>query len=94
MEKVKAAGVIRIGVDDAFPPMEYRDEKGNLIGFDVDLANEIGRRLGGVDIVWVPTAWDGGVILALQSGKFDMIQSALTITDERAEKIDFSPPYI
>jgi len=43
--------------------------------------------------VWVPTAWDG-VILALQSGKFDMIQSALTITDERAEKIDFSPPYI
>jgi polar amino acid transport system substrate-binding protein len=91
-EKIRAAGVIRIGVDDAFPPMEYRDEKGNLIGFDVDLANEIGRRLG-VDIVWVPTAWDG-VILALQSGKFDMIQSALTITDERAEKIDFSPPYI
>jgi polar amino acid transport system substrate-binding protein len=57
LEKVKAAGVIRIGVDDAFPPMEYRDEKGNLIGFDVDLADEIGRRLG-VDIVWVPTAWD------------------------------------
>lgn len=92
LEKVKAAGVIRIGVDDAFPPMEYRDEKGNLIGFDVDLAEEIGRRLG-VDIVWVPTAWDG-VILALQSGKFDMILSTLTITDERAEKIDFSPPYI
>ncbi|NLB73316.1 MAG: transporter substrate-binding domain-containing protein, partial [Firmicutes bacterium] len=40
LEKVKAAGVIRIGVDDAFPPMEYRDEKGNLIGFDVDLADE------------------------------------------------------
>jgi len=39
-EKIRAAGVIRIGVDDAFPPMEYRDEKGNLIGFDVDLANE------------------------------------------------------
>jgi polar amino acid transport system substrate-binding protein len=92
LEKVKAAGVIRIGVDDAFPPMEYRDEKGNLIGFDVDLADEIGKRLG-IDIVWVPTAWDG-VILALQSGKFDMILSTLTITDERAEKIDFSPPYI
>ncbi len=92
LEKIKAAGVIRIGVDDAFPPMEYRDEKGNLIGFDVDLADEIGKRLG-VDIVWVPTAWDG-VILALQSGKFDIILSTLTITDERAEKIDFSPPYI
>lgn len=92
LEKIRAAGVIRIGVDDAFPPMEYRDEKGNLIGFDVDLADEIGQRLG-VDIVWVPTAWDG-VILALQSGKFDMILSTLTITDERAEKIDFSPPYI
>lgn len=91
-ERIKAAGVIRIGVDDAFPPMEYRDEKGNLIGFDVDLANELGKRLG-VEIVWVPTAWDG-VILALQSGKFDMILSTLTITEERAQKIDFSPPYI
>jgi polar amino acid transport system substrate-binding protein len=91
-EKIKAAGAIRIGVDDAFPPMEYRDEKGNLIGFDVDLADEIGRRLG-IDILWVPTAWDG-VILGLQAGKFDMILSTLTITNERAEKIDFSPPYI
>ncbi|NLS45136.1 MAG: amino acid ABC transporter substrate-binding protein [Firmicutes bacterium] len=92
LERIRAAGVIRIGVDDAFPPMEYRDEKGNLVGFDVDLANEIGSRLG-VDIVWVPTAWDG-VILALQSGKFDMIQSTLTITEERAREVDFSPPYI
>ncbi len=91
-EKIKAAGAIRIGVDDAFPPMEYRDEKGNLIGFDVDLADEIGKRLG-IDILWVPTAWDG-VILGLQAGKFDMILSTLTITNERAEKIDFSPPYI
>jgi len=90
-EKIRAAGVIRIGVDDAFPPMEYRDEKGNLIGFDVDLANEIGRRLG-VDIVWVPLHGTGNPCASVR--KFDMIQSALTITDERAEKIDFSPPYI
>ncbi|MCR4401346.1 MAG: basic amino acid ABC transporter substrate-binding protein [Firmicutes bacterium] len=92
LAKVKAAGVLRIGVDDAFPPMEYRDEKGKLIGFDVDLADEIGRRIG-VAIEWVPTAWDG-VILALQSGKFDIILSSMTITEERAKMIDFSPPYI
>ena len=92
LAKVKAAGVLRIGVDDAFPPMEYRDDKGKLIGFDVDLADEIGRRLG-VAIEWVPVAWDG-VILALQSGKFDIILSSMTITKERAKQIDFSPPYI
>ncbi|MBC7083381.1 MAG: amino acid ABC transporter substrate-binding protein [Firmicutes bacterium] len=92
LARVKAAGVLRIGVDDAFPPMEYRDDKGKLIGFDVDLADEIGRRLG-VAIEWVPTAWDG-VILALQSGKFDIILSSMTITEERAKKVDFSPPYI
>ncbi len=92
LDKVKAAGVLKIGVDDAFPPMEYRDEKGQIVGFDVDLANEIGRRLG-VAIEWVPTAWDG-VILALQSGKFDMILSSMTITEERAKRVDFSPPYI
>ncbi|MGE5572431.1 MAG: amino acid ABC transporter substrate-binding protein [Bacillota bacterium] len=92
LARVKAAGVLRIGVDDAFPPMEYRDEQGKLIGFDVDLADEIGRRLG-VAIEWVPTAWDG-VILALESGKFDMILSSMTITEERAKKVDFSPPYI
>lgn len=92
LAKIKAAGVLRIGVDDAFPPMEYRDEKGKLTGFDVDLADEIGRRLG-VAIEWVPTAWDG-VILALQSGKFDIILSSMTITEERAKMLDFSPPYI
>ncbi len=92
LERVKAAGVLRIGVDDAFPPMEYRNEKGELIGFDVDLAKEIGKRLG-VTMEWVPTAWDG-VILALQSGKFDIIMSSMTITEERAKKMDFSPPYI
>lgn len=92
LERVKAAGVLKIGVDDAFPPMEYRNEKGELIGFDVDLADAIGKRLG-VAIEWVPTAWDG-VILALESGKFDMILSTMTITAERAKKVDFSPPYI
>lgn len=92
LDRVKAAGVLKIGVDDAFPPMEYRNEKGEIIGFDVDLAKEIGRRIG-VAIEWVPTAWDG-VILALQSGKFDIILSSMTITEERAKKVDFSPPYI
>lgn len=92
LARVRAAGVLKIGVDDAFPPMEYRNEKGELIGFDVDLANEVGRRLG-IAIEWVPTAWDG-VILALQAGKFDIIWSTMTITEERAKKVDFSPPYI
>ena len=91
-EKVKKAGVLAIGLDDAFPPMGYRVEDGTLIGFDIDVAEEAGKRLG-VKIKWQPTAWDG-VIHSLNSGKFDCIWNGMTITKERSEKVAFSKPYI
>ncbi|MBO8127169.1 MAG: amino acid ABC transporter substrate-binding protein [Firmicutes bacterium] len=92
LERVKKAGKLVIGIDDAYPPMEFRDENNQLVGFDIDLAREIGKRLG-VEVEWVPTEWNG-VILALNSGKFDIILSAMSITEERAKQVDFSPPYI
>lgn len=88
----KSAGEIKIGVDDSYPPMEYRDDKNNLVGFDVDFGNAVGKKLG-IKMTWVPTAWDG-VIPALQSKKFDMILSSMSITDERKKTINFSDPYI
>ena len=83
---------ISIGVDDSYPPMEYRDEQNKLVGFDVDLGNAIGKKLG-AEIKWVPTAWDG-VIPALQAKKFDMILSSMSINDERKKEVNFSDAYI
>lgn len=92
LEQVKKNGKIVIGLDDAYPPMEFRNEKNELVGFDIDLANEIGKKLG-VKAEFIPTEWNG-ILLALQSKKFDMIISGLSITDERKKSIGFSEPYV
>lgn len=91
-EDVKASGKIMIGLDDAYPPMEYRDDKNNLVGFDIDLGNAIGKKLG-LKTEWVTTAFEG-ILPALQAKKFNMIISGLSITDERKKEIAFTQPYI
>lgn len=92
LEDVKKAGKLVIGLDDGYPPMEFRDEKNNLVGFDIDFANEIGKKLG-VKVEFMPTEWNG-ILLALQSKKFDAIIAGLNITEERKKSIDFSKPYL
>lgn len=92
LESIKKAGVITFGTDDSFPPMEYRDEKNNLVGFDVDLGNAIAEKLG-VKAEFVTTDFSG-IIEALKAEKYDAILATLSITDERKEKILFSEPYI
>jgi len=90
--KVKTDGKLVIGLDDAFPPMGYRDDTGKLVGFDIDTAEELGKRLG-IKIEWQPTAWDG-VIHSLNARKFDCIWNGMTITDERSKEVAFTKPYI
>ncbi|WP_333861266.1 ABC transporter substrate-binding protein [Clostridium sp.] len=92
LEKVKKAGVLKIGLEDSFPPMEFRDSKNTLQGFDVDMASAIGKKLG-VKTEFVSTDFSG-IILALNSGKFDAIISGMSITDERKKQIDFSEAYV
>ena len=58
LDSIKKQGVIKIAVDDTFPPMEYRNDKNELVGFDIDLANAVSKELG-VKAEFVPTAWDG-----------------------------------
>ena len=91
-DKTKTAGKISFGVDDAYPPMEYRDEKNALVGFDVDFGNAIAKKLG-IKSEWVPTVWDG-ILPSLAAKKFDAILSSLSITDKRKLEIGFSEPYI
>jgi polar amino acid transport system substrate-binding protein len=91
IEEIQKRGVLLIGQDPAYAPFYAIDEKGNRIGHDVELANLIGELLG-VKVKFVITNWDG-IIPALMSNKFDIILAAMTITPERALKVNFTNSY-
>ena len=83
---------IVIGLDDNFPPMGFRDDSGQLVGFDIDLAQEASKRLG-IPVEFKPIDWDSKEA-ALKSKQVDMLWNGLTITDERSQQIAFSKPYM
>jgi len=83
---------IVIGLDDAFPPIGFRNEKSELVGFDIDLAKETFKRLD-IEIEFKPVIWDS-VILTLTKGDIDLIWNGMTITEKRQEQIIFSIPYL
>lgn len=89
---IEERGYFIVGLDDTFAPMGFRDNDGNLIGFDVDLAKEVSDRLG-VEVRFQPIDWDSKV-LELNSGTIDMIWNGLTVTESRQEEMLFSNPYI
>lgn len=91
LEKILKKGELVIGLDDTFAPMGFRDEKGEIVGFDIDLAREVGKRLG-VEVKFLPCDWDG-IILSLNSKKIDVVWNGMTITEKRKEQIIFSEPY-
>ncbi len=79
------------GIDANYPPFGYVDEKGNPAGFDVEAVNWIAEKMG-FEVKHQPMDWDG-IIPALLAGKIDMIASGMSITPERAARVDFSDPY-
>jgi polar amino acid transport system substrate-binding protein len=86
------AGKIVVGSDTAFPPFE-NVEGGATVGFDVDLMKAIGEKLG-LTVEFKSYKFDA-LITGVQAGtEFDMVASAMTITDERKQSVDFSDPYI
>ncbi len=84
-------GVLTIGSDIAYPPFENVEGE-EYVGFDIDMGKEIAKRLG-LEEEFVNTAWDG-IFPALIAHKFDVVISAVTITPERDEEMDFSDPYL
>ena len=90
-DSVKESGKLVNGLDDAYPPMSYRADDNTLIGWDVDYGNAIAKKLG-IEIEWTPADF-AGIITGVQTKKYDIALSALTITDERAEMVDFSDDY-
>jgi ABC-type amino acid transport substrate-binding protein len=83
-------GQLTVGSDIPFPPFEYR-ENGELTGFDVDLIEEIAERLG-LDTNWIETDFDT-IFTQLAAGRFDVVASATTITEEREEMVNFTEAY-
>jgi polar amino acid transport system substrate-binding protein len=89
---IKEKGVFVLGLDDSFPPMGFRDQEGEITGFDIDLAKEVCKRMG-VELKTQPVDWNAK-ILDLNSKNIDVIWNGLTITDERKKNVEFSKPYI
>lgn len=92
LAKIQEQGSFVLGLDDSFPPMGFRGESGDIVGFDIDMAREVAERMG-VELKLRPVDWDG-VILSLNKGDIDLIWNGMTITESRQEKIDFSQPYL
>ena len=83
---------IRVATDATYPPFEILDASKNIVGYDIDLINEI-CTLAKCKADVKSTAWDG-IFPALQKGDFDAVISGVTITAERDKTMDFSDPYI
>lgn len=89
---IKAKGKLVIGLDDTFAPMGFKDDKGEIVGFDIDLAKEVAKRLG-VEAEFKPTEWSG-IVFELKGKKIDVVWNGMTITEERKAQIAFSNPYM
>lgn len=83
---------IEIGSDIPYRPFEYRNEEGELIGFDVEIADAVFGEQLDLEPDFQETGFDG-IIASLNNGNFRVIMSAMTINDDRAERVDFSDPY-
>lgn len=83
---------IVVGLDDSFPPMGFKDEKNEIVGFDIDLAKEVAKRLGR-EVEFKAIDWNSKEA-ELKSGRVDILWNGLDITDKRKENMLFSEPYM
>jgi len=90
VEQVLKRGVLRVGMS-TFVPWAMKDKKGELTGFEIDVAKKLARDMG-VKIEFIPTKW-AGIIPALLTGKFDVIIGGMGITPLRSLKVNFTIPY-
>jgi polar amino acid transport system substrate-binding protein len=85
------AKVYVVGTDAAYAPFESQNEKGEIVGFTIDIVNAVAQKAG-LQVKFVNTPWEG-IFNALAQGDRDMVASSVTITPERQATMDFSAPY-
>jgi polar amino acid transport system substrate-binding protein len=84
-------GVLSVGVEIGYPPMEYYDSDGTLVGFDIELTKKLAEKLG-LQVKYIDTVWEG-ILAGLNTGKYDIAVN-VTILPERQKRFNFTKPYI
>ncbi len=91
LAQIKEKGELIVAMEGTWSPWTYHDENDELVGYDVEVAKAIGEKLG-VKVTFVEGEWDG-LFAGMDAGRYDMVVNGVDITEERAEKYDFSVPY-
>lgn len=91
LARIQEKGEIVIAMEGTWAPWTYHDENDKLVGYDVEAGQKIADKLG-VRAVFVEGEWDG-LLAGLDAGRYDIMVNGVEITDERAEKYDFTDPY-
>lgn len=89
---IQDKGEIVIAMEGTWAPWTYHDEEDQLVGYDVEVGQLIAEKLG-VEATFVEGEWDG-LLAGLDAGRYDMMINGVEITDDRAEKYDFTDPYV
>ncbi len=92
VEALKARGTFVLGLDDSFPPLGFRDDNNEIVGYDIDLAKEVAKRLG-VNFKAQPIDWDAKE-MELETGKIDCIWNGFTITEDRKAALSMTFAYL
>ena len=91
LDLIKEKGKITVAMEGTWSPFTYHDESGALVGYDVEVAKYIADYIG-VDVEYIEGEWDG-LLMGVESGRYDMLVNGCDITDERKQTYDFSDPY-
>ena len=91
LQRIMDRGELIVATEGTWSPWTYHDEEDRLTGFDVELARKIAEHMG-VEATFVEGEWDG-LLAGMDGGRYDLVINGVDITEERAEKYDFSEPY-
>lgn len=92
LERIMNKGTFVLGLDDSFPPMGFRNENNEIVGFDIDVAKEVSKRLG-VELILQPISWTAKE-QELNSYNIDCIWNGMSVNEEREKAMCLSLPYL
>ena len=91
LAQIQEKGEITVAMEGTWAPWTFHDEDDNLVGYDVEVSQKIGEKLG-VKVNFIEGEWDG-LLAGLDSGRYDLMVNGVSVDEERKEKYDFSIPY-